>query len=40
MRCDVCGARYNKKTYNGWGECFACFEGLVVEEKQAGEKKK
>lgn len=34
MRCDVCGARYNKKTYDGQGECFACFEGLIVEEKK------
>ena len=38
MRCAVCGARYNKKTYDGSGECFACFEGLVKE--QGGKKMK
>jgi len=29
MKCDICGAIYNKKTYTGSGECFSCFEGLV-----------
>jgi len=38
MRCDTCGARYNKKTYDGQGECFSCFEGLVIEEKRKREK--
>jgi len=38
MRCDVCGAKYNKMTYDGQGECFACFEGLVINEKHKSPK--
>jgi len=37
MRCDVCGWRIAKKDYDGSGECFACFEGLMIEEPK-GEK--
>lgn len=30
MRCDTCGWRISKKDYEGWGECFSCFEGLMI----------
>lgn len=33
MRCDKCGYRINKKEYNGWGECWNCANGLMVDEK-------
>ena len=32
MKCDKCGWRIAKKDYDGYGECFACFNGLMLEE--------
>ena len=31
MKCDTCGWIISKKQYNGDGECFYCFEGLMEE---------
>ena len=38
MKCDRCGWRTSKKEYNGSGECFACFDGLMIEERRKKEK--
>ena len=32
MKCDKCGWRTSKKNYEGNGECFSCFEGLMIPE--------
>lgn len=32
MRCDICKWRIRKEDYNGSGECFRCFEGLMIKE--------
>ncbi len=34
MKCDKCGWRMSKKDYDGWGECFSCFGGLMIEERR------
>ena len=38
MKCDVCGWRISKKEYNGHGECFNCFEGLMIMENFRGDR--
>jgi len=29
MKCDTCGWIIAKRDYEGSGECYACFEGLM-----------
>jgi len=36
LKCDKCSLEIEKKDYNGYGECFGCFEGLMKEVKMKG----
>lgn len=34
MRCDACGWRVSRKAYDGKGECFCCWEGLMIGDRE------